>query len=239
MKTPNENARDQNQNELRLTIAIPSGDQWERKFGLSLAMMMTTFSQPIPPYKGLSVRVHNRKGSILPNSRQGLVKLAQEFKSTHILFLDSDMVFPAKTAQWLLASKKPVIACNCPTKIIPATTTARRKSDYHAGQPITSHDKEGIEQIWRVGTGVMLIEMSVFDKIEKPYFPLTYKPGVDDAQGEDWGFCEKLENAGIPIFVDHDLSKHILHTGAFDYSHDLVGEVVREEVEGQPLKAVG
>lgn len=212
--------------ELRLVIAIPSGDQWERKFGLSLAMLMSRMGEHIPPYKVNNVMVRNRKGSILPQSRQQLAEFALSWEASHILFVDSDMVFPSDTLHRLIAPRKWVVGCNCPTKIIPAATTARQKSTKPAGDQVFSHDKTGLEKVWRVGTGVMLLDTRVFAGLEKPWFPIEWKPELGDFQGEDWGFCAKLEAAGFPIFVDHDLSREIGHVGAFDYTHEVVGTVV-------------
>jgi hypothetical protein len=60
---------------------------------------------------------------------------------------------------------------------------------------------------------------------------MTYKPEVDAYQGEDWNMCEALEKAGVPIYVDHDLSKRIGHVGTFKYTHEVVGQIVREEIK--------
>ena len=43
---------------------------------------------------------------------------------------------------------------------------------------------------------------------------------LNDFKGEDWYFCEKLEAAGIPIFVDHEASSFIGHIGNKVYTHD-------------------
>jgi hypothetical protein len=213
----------------RLMVAIPSGTTWHRLFGLSLAMLMGELSaKAVPGYGITEVKVNNHVGSVLPRSREKLVNLALKGGYSHILFVDSDMVFPADTVHRLMAHQVPVVAANCATKQIPSTPTARIRGKRYAGSPLYSDpDKHGIEKVWRVGSGVMLIATHVFRKIKKPWFPITYVPDLDDYQGEDWGFCEKLEKADIPIYVDHDLSRLIGHCGDFTYTHEVVGQVVR------------
>lgn len=225
--------------ELRIVVAIPSGDTWKSLFGMSLGMLMMSFANYIPPYKTNHVTLRNRRGSILPQSRQALAESAVEGEASHILFIDDDMVFPPDTAKRLLSHRKWVVGCNCPTKMIPATTTARQKSEKSSGnQVFSTPDKHGLEKVWRVGTGVLLIDTRVFEKLEKPWFPMRWVPELQNWQGEDWGFCEKLEEAGFPIFVDHDLSREIGHTGEFTYTHDVVGSVVQVPVvpAAQPQK---
>lgn len=76
-----------------------------------------------------------------------------------------------------------------------------------------------------MGTGVMLIAMSVFDKIGMGVWDMKYLPEVDTYQGEDWSFCEACERAGIKIYVDHGLSREVGHVGNYEYTHDVVGEL--------------
>ena len=76
-----------------------------------------------------------------------------------------------------------------------------------------------MQKVWRVGTGVMLIKLSVFDKLEQPWFPVEWNPALNDYTGEDWAFCAALERAGIPIHIDAGLSREIGHVGDFRYEH--------------------
>lgn len=224
-------------NTLKLFVAIPSGDEWHRLFGLSLAMMVGDLSSglKVGHYTSIQVKIDNHRGSILSRSREKLANLAMAWQATHILYVDSDMVFPAELARRLLAHKKWVVACNCPTKMIPATTTARQeKAGLRGGEQVFSDpDRHGLEKVWRVGTGVMLIDARAFLKVPKPWFPITYIPEIDDYEGEDWGFVKKLREAGVATYVDHDTSRMIGHCGSFVYTHDVVGQIVQEEVPAE------
>lgn len=202
-------------------IAIPSGSEWKADFGMSLAGLMGALGKPLKGGDHIErIQLWNTKGSILSRSREMLVDRAIDHECSHILFLDSDMVFPNWTLHRLLEHNKAVVAANCAVKTIPSNPTARKESTCNfAGDGIYSSDGIGIEKVWRVGTGVMLIKTLVFDTIAKPRFPITWNETNQDYTGEDWGFCEKLQTAGIPIWVDHTLSRHIGHTGSYEYGH--------------------
>lgn len=221
---------------LKLAIAIPSQTTWPADFALCLLnLAMYVLQKPFPGYRQAEFKFFNKRSSILPKLRQELVEDAIKHNCTHLLFIDSDQTFPANLAHRLLSHGKDVVACNIVTKTIPAQPTARLKSAWPGGNVVYSDpDLHGLEQVWRVGTGVMLLNLCVFDKIQKPWFPMTYKSLGQDGrmewEGEDWGFCSKLEDAGIPIFIDHDMSREIGHLGQMEYVHDLVGTVEQKEV---------
>lgn len=201
-------------------IGIPSGSDWKADFGMSLAGLMAHIGRPLAG-GGLINRVQlwNTKGSILPRSRHTLVRKAQELECTHILFVDSDMTFPPYTLHQLLRHNKAVIGANCAVKLLPSSPTARMKSDKHYGELVHSAGNTGIQQVWRLGTGVMLIKVSVFEKLQQPWFEMPWHEDHDDYTGEDWTLCQRLEDAGIPIWVDHALSQHIGHIGSYTYTH--------------------
>jgi hypothetical protein len=142
------------------------------------------------------------------------------------------MEFPVDTFHRLYARKRPVVAANCPVKKIPSKPTARKKSVEHLHGEVVFTDPgmTHCEQVWRIGTGVMLIRRDVLIKTKPPRFPITWNEKVGEYVGEDWGFCQQLEDLRIPLYVDHALSQEIKHIGSFKYTHDLVGDVITEEV---------
>lgn len=210
-------------------VAVPSGIEWMADFGVSLSLMMTYASRVPPPgYKEMEMNLANTHGSILPRSRHLQVQMAKKCGSTHLLMVDSDMTFPKDTLHQLMRWKKPVVAANCVTKVIPADVTGRVKDGSKLGAKVYTDRKEGLEKVWRIGCAVMLVEMDVFDKVGPPWFEIRYSEEFDEYYGEDWTFCEKLEQEGIEIFVDHTLSRKVGHVGLLEYTHDLVGSVQRE-----------
>jgi hypothetical protein len=158
---------------------------------------------------------------------------------THLLFIDSDQTFPANLVHLLARHGKNVVACNVATKVIPSSPTARNFNPNYAGGDVvfTNAESKGLEKVWRIGTGVMLLNLQVMKHIPKPWFETIWWPPINDFMGEDWYFCQKLEEAGVQLWIDHDVSKEIGHIGTYTYGHDDVGLEVRNE-EVARLKAV-
>lgn len=212
----------------KVMIGVPSQNSWHPDFGLSLFNAGVSLMQSgIKGYDGTKLRMFNKRGSILPQLREGIFIHAVQQSVDYLLMVDADQTFPANTIQRLAFHGKPVVAANVVTKMLPASPTARKKSykDPIKGEKVyTDPDSTGLEQVWRVGTGVMLIHIPSVKNIEAPRFNLEWRVD-DDFIGEDWYFCAKLEKAGIPIFIDHDLSKLVGHIGNFTYTHDYVGEL--------------
>lgn len=218
-----------NKGSYSIHVGIPSQESWYAEFGMSLAFMLTWSMKNRLVARSSSERVEviNFKGSILPNLREKIVDSAKERGATHLLFIDSDQTFPKDLIRRLLGWELPVVACNIVTKKVPCAPTARLKGDHIGGEILFSNNQEGIEQVWRIGTGIMLIDMEVFNILEPPYFPMYWDEEANQYRGEDWVFCEKLEEAGIPIFVDHTTSLRVGHCGLQIYTHDFV--VTNEE----------
>ncbi len=211
--------------EARVLLGTPSGSTWQADFGMSLVGLMSYAPTPLQGWGQLQLGIDNPKGSILSRSRQLIVKRALGMDATHLLFIDSDMVFPPNLLHKLLEWDEQIVACNCATKQLPANPTARLKDDTVAGTPLyTEEESEGLKEVWRVGTGVMLVNMEVFEKIEAPYWEIVWKEEVNDYQGEDWTFCEKLSEAGIPLYVDQGMSRDIGHSGSLVYTHGYVNK---------------
>jgi hypothetical protein len=201
-------------------IGIPSGTDWKADFGMCLAGMVAAAPRPLLGGGHIErLRLWNTKGSILSRSRHTLVAKALEEECTHVLFVDTDQTFPIHTLHQLLRWDKDVVAANIVTKSIPAIATARKFSkDNPAGVPISSVGRQGLEKVWRIGTGVMLIKTKVFKKLPQPWFPITWNDANQDYTGEDWNFCKACEDAKIDLFIDHELSQQIGHIGAFEYN---------------------
>jgi len=216
----------------RLLVGVPSGASWNAQFGVDLVNLISVFAtKRVADYSSQSVRVANVRSSILPNNRLNLVKAARAGGMTHLLFLDSDQTFPAYLQHQLAKHHKMVVAANCVTKQIPASPTARAKAADPKGTPVyTDEQTTGLEQVWRIGTGVMLINLNVFDLIGLGVWHMQYLPAEETYQGEDWSFCAACEAAGIPIYIDHDVSKQVGHVGSYEFTHDVVGQFVSQEV---------
>jgi len=174
----------------------------------------------------------DKRTSNLPRSRQEIMEDSILQDCTHLLFLDTDQTFPMDVAHRLLRWKKPVVACNIPLKTIPSFPTARQRGPTAFGIPVYSNSSAnpmGLEKVWRVGSGIMLIDLSIVRPIAKPWFELRYSDKHQQFVGEDWYFCKKVEEAGHDIYIDHDLSRHIGHVGNFQYTHAHIPQMQEEK----------
>lgn len=144
------------------------------------------------------------RGTLLPNQRTQLVKSALQGHASHILFIDSDMRFPEDTLEQLLADGKDIVGANC---------KHRQANKWTGG--VTSKGKKGMQEVTQLGFGVTLIRTEVFIKMPEPWFATPYDG--EKFVGEDVFFCYKAKEAGYKVWIDHDLSQNVKHTGSKDY----------------------
>jgi len=186
------------------------------------------------PYDGeKTVGVEFVKSSLLPEGRARLVARAYDNNATHILWLDSDMKFPADTISRLVNHNLAVVGANYPRKNIEARPTAYVDEDDYTGPVWSGERASGIQRVSHCGLGVMLCDMRVFDALELPFFAIEPQPPEFVKHcGEDVYFCRKLAKAGIEIYIDHDLSKEVAHIGDFEYTNALSkeAEVVKQKL---------
>ncbi len=151
-------------------------------------------------------------------SRTEITKNALLWGATHLLWLDSDMVFPAWTFHQLFKQDKPVIAANYARRREPhAPVTFKRIKENGAEHEhelcYTTADSKGLEEVAAIGFGVVLIQAQVFNDIKVAPFRVIDDEMSKMRVGEDVYFCQLLTKAGIPIYIDHDLSQHVQHVG--------------------------
>jgi hypothetical protein len=213
--------------EVKLMIGIPSRDEVHAQFMSCCFDLMRVLTQtPLPePFVLKGFQFMNIRGSILSRSREKLVDKARKENCTHLLFIDSDMDFPKEIAHRLLAINQPIVACNCSTKENPPNPTARYQTDTPFGVPVLTTkvkaDAHQFEYVWRVGTGVMLVDLDAIASLQSPLFEVKWAD-YGDYVGEDWYFCQRLQEIGIKPIVDHWASWHTGHIGNIPFTHELV-----------------
>jgi hypothetical protein len=192
---------------IKIAIGVPSGDMVHADFAMSLARLM---SYTMLSKDKIDIILINVKSSIVQKGRHETVLKALKFKVDYLLFLDSDMVFPADVIIRLLDSGMDVIGCNYPTRNTPFKPTCRNKLE----QLVNSSD-DSITEVGFIATGCLLINMKVFKKMKAPYFNVEWRG--KDFLGEDYLFCEAARKLGYSVFCDNKLSKEIKHIGCAGY----------------------
>lgn len=237
--------------DIKVKIGIPARDSVMTGFAHSLAML-TGATGCVP---GIELGVSTSAGTLICDQRDKLAQAMLDDGSDYLLFLDSDMRFPADALVRLLDRQQPIVACNYTTRRAPAEPVAFRRLAT-AEKLYTDEDSTGLEECAAVGLGVCLIAREVFERTPKPWFYIPYVPAIEGHWGEDVWFCNQARKAGFPTLIDHDLSKRVTHIGLREYDYqdalavkDEVREIWRRDTEaqmargancaGEPLQAAG
>ncbi len=220
--------------EARVFITFLSLGQVDAQFALCFASMASTLNVVPEGCPRFDVVLSYHRDANISYGRERVAMNALKLDSTHLLFVDSDQTFPQWTVQKLLSWKKPIVAANIVTKRLKGSTPTARafEEGNSAGRMVyTTMESSGLEEVWRVGTGIMLIETDIFRAMPQPWFPTKWLPEKQAYRGEDWCFCEQAEEMGIPIYIDHDLSKEVGHIGPVEFTHGFTVETRRKALE--------
>lgn len=150
------------------------------------------------------------EGYTISENRNYIAIQAIKNNSDYLFFVDDDMVFPSDTLERLLARQKDIIGVASRSRCLPLKSTVQLLD----GTILSEFPKE-LKEVKQVGTGIMLVKMEVFEKIDKPYFNTKTHINGFTLQGEDAWFCEKAKEKGFKIWCDGTLS--VKHIGDFLY----------------------
>ena len=148
-------------------------------------------------------------GCWLPDLRERATDAALKANCTHLLYLDSDMRFPATTALELLARDQPIVAANYTQRKPPFQPVAVPSLAYPSDRLYTEAESTGLEQVEAVGLGVFLIQANVVQNIPRLRF--------GNRTPEDLYFCMQIKSLGVPIWIDQDLSQQVTHIGLVEF----------------------
>ncbi len=125
--------------------------------------------------------------------------------ASHLLMIDADIAPAPDTLSRLLAAGVPVIAAKVHQlkrdddgQLKPCPMLMRRDKE---GNFRAAYDK-GVQKIDRAGFACMLYSRVVFEKIKCPWFDQRPWGAI---RGTDFIFCEKMEEAGIPLYGHFDV----------------------------------
>lgn len=199
----------------RVSILVPTRDTVYSHFSHSLSSLVKLCTQ-----MGIDVHVFFNSATILIEQREQLIDQAIQLQSEWVLWLDSDMMFPATTLMRLLAHNEDVVGCNYMKRSYPFSSVAYTNTkDWDSWVPLQSED--GLITVQAAGMGCVLMRTSVFQKLNKPYFEYIYNPETKGWMGEDFVLFEKLNNVGYQLKIDTNLSNEIYHIGTFAYGKNL------------------
>lgn len=180
----------------QVTISIPTKDGIDAE---TVSWVLRTFVELRPnvefqPVKTPYPLVHQR-------NLQVHRFLESAFRGSHIFFLDSDCIPPARAIQRLLEHDLAIVAI--PTPARKGEETGYTVLDRVNGSGYRQHSPlEGLQKVDAVGMTGVLIRRGVFEHVPPPWFGETYDKRGLLACGEDFWFCERLREHGIDIYAD-------------------------------------
>jgi choline kinase len=170
---------------------------------------------------GLKTQLHMLTGSLISRQRQHLAQEALENNATHVLWVDSDMMFPPTALETLICHQKTIVGCNYSTRSLPLRGVAYRKVGNWESWLGREKDCENtLVEVEASGMGFMLVDAQVFCDLPKPWFEIIYSDEYQDHIGEDFYFCLKAAKSSHVTWIDTKLSQTIKHLGTsmFDLS---------------------
>jgi hypothetical protein len=195
----------------KLAVCIPTRDTLHSAHAMCLLELVKFNTM-----HNIDTHVFMNASTVLLTQRERLATSAIELDSEYVLWLDSDMTFPATTAVRLLAHNEPVVAANYVTRSMPLKGVAYTSNGDWSSW-LSFEKTESLAEVERVGMGCFLMKTELFSKLSKPWFEFKWNPESNDYSGEDFILCQKLLDAGYKIKVDTALSHDIRHLGTYGF----------------------
>ena len=151
-----------------------------------------------------------------------LVKVAKANKITHIIFIETDNVFPPWAIEQLIDDDKMVVGASYNFKTLSPPGCKKQgvaplvKMWDENGKPrdITMEElPPTLFKCYSIPNGFMLVDMKVFDLISYPYFKNDWEG--DGFKGGDVYFCENVRRSGIDVWCDPTVV--VGHIGSYTY----------------------
>lgn len=220
---------------IRLAICLPWTNSVDARFARCLAEMYGSLgAKLIEPGFG-DVNIFDVNGTYVDKSREELTRAAIKWGATHLLWLDSDMVFPDWAPFHLLKRNVDIVACNYARRRAPHSPVTFKKlgDNTKGGENVlcyTTDDSTGMEEVDACGFGVVLMRSNIFEKILPPAFETCFDRDTQAWVGEDVKFCLNARRQGYQVWIDHDLSKYIGHMGVYEFRNE-ASNVMRSAIE--------
>jgi len=150
----------------------------------------------------------------IASARTWLINEAIRLGATHALFVDSDMVFKSDTIVKLLAHDKNIVAADYNKRTFPLELVS---------SPLTERKTDEIYQARHAATGMMLINLSIFEEEwvdpttgkKAPWFSFGRDSQGNLSLGEDAWFCFSARDQGFETWIDPTIK--VGHVGLYVY----------------------
>lgn len=196
----------------RVAICIPTREQMHSRCAFSLYNLAQRLSE-----LNIEHKLFLSPGTLIANQRHELVKASQEWHATHVMFIDSDIVFESEHVIDLLKFNELIVGAAYSKRIEPIVTTAWHKIDDWNSHVRLLEQTDSHIKVDAMALGFCLINTTVFDQVELPWFILGFHHG--QYTGEDIEFFRKCKEQDIPIWLDVKTSLEIGHLGIKEFKN--------------------
>lgn len=194
----------------KLAVCIPARDQMHTATSFCLYNLAEALSKA-----GIEHRLFVCPGTLIANQRHELVMSALDWGATHVLFIDSDIVFEPHHVLRMLRQDLDVLGAAYSKRVVPLITTAWAKiDDWDSWIRVEDYTEDRI-QVQAMALGFCLIKTSVFERVPLPWFQLGFYDG--QYTGEDIEFFRALLKSDIPAWLDLVATKDIGHLGTYEF----------------------
>ena len=186
--------------------------------------------------------------SLVSRARNAAVAhFLEDKENTHILFIDSDIIFEPEDVFKLIKANKEVVAGIYPKKYIVWDRLKQypeaERVDFPIGGQIKMTEDNFLEMDY-LPTGFLLISRTAINKIIKQYPELKYKNDIDGYmsagdnfydlfkvgirngiyESEDWGFCSLWKSVGGKVLIHPEIN--VKHLGWHEYEGNLLKYII-------------
>jgi hypothetical protein len=196
----------------KIAICMPTREQMHSRCAFSLYNLGKALSKI-----GVEHSLFLSPGTLIANQRHELIKAAQEWGATHVMFIDSDIIFKPSHVIELLNFNEPVVGAAYSKRIEPVIPTAWHHIDNWDTYVRLHEQTDSHIQVEAMALGFCLIQIEVFDKLDLPWFILGFNNG--QYTGEDIEFFRNCKNNNIPVWLDVKISFEIGHLGLKEFKN--------------------
>lgn len=186
---------------IRLAVSIPTHVFVAPQMAQSLARMCANMGAHAIPH---DVRFFGNAVSTF--GRDQLVRWAIAMHASHVLWIDTDSVFPMHAGQTLLETGVPFVGANFALK-----DGSRQSAAWGLDNRRLVPRQKGLEEVGTLGFGLTLTRMDVLEAVGAPWFKTV--DGEDEGPADEFRFCRLARDKGFPPHVHHGLSRECGHVG--------------------------
>lgn len=196
----------------KLLIAVPTTDYIHARFIESLMALHDHLTA-----EGIRHEIALEAGTLVYLARNRLANKATTEGFTHVLWLDSDMVFTEEIVETLLFCKKDMVCGVFQSRRPPFYSCVFKDIRLESLERFHQYPTEPF-RIGGCGFACVLMKTEVIQKV-KDHYGKPFTPMED--YGEDLAFCRRAAALGVEMWCDPSARiGHIAHVPVYPEDHD-------------------